>query len=184
MDDLLLSFRPLVYSTLKHCRRFCPEPRHWSLIHDDLESTLWHSLWQHLERWRPELGMTLPAYLQTHLRQDAVDVHRRYFGRRSARSCPSRDFRARCTSLDADPEAPTAYALVAPPPPPRLTDLDGFEDLTPRQRAILADVAAGFTLAEIARRRGCSPGTVNFHKQRAVAALAARNRVSPGAAAV
>ena len=56
--------------------------------------------------------------------------------------------------------------------------VDHFEDLTPRQRAVIEQVAEGKSNKEVARVLGISEGTVKVHVNAAYKTLGVHNRVS------
>ncbi|MBL8384557.1 MAG: hypothetical protein JNM90_15865 [Burkholderiales bacterium] len=65
-----------------------------------------------------------------------------------------------------------------------LDDLPAAAALTPRQREVLRQVAAGGTDKAIARALGLSPRTVEMHVANALAALGVRTRAEAVAAAL
>jgi DNA-binding NarL/FixJ family response regulator len=67
-----------------------------------------------------------------------------------------------------------AYTAAPPPEPP---NLEGFDDLNPREREVLTLVAEGLTNAEIAERLFLSPLTAKTHVSRIIGKLGARDRV-------
>jgi DNA-binding CsgD family transcriptional regulator len=51
----------------------------------------------------------------------------------------------------------------------------GYEMLTPRERQVLAQIAAGASNKEVGRHLGISPRTVEVHRARIMDKLGARN---------
>jgi DNA-binding NarL/FixJ family response regulator len=66
---------------------------------------------------------------------------------------------------------------VTPPQHAAKTDHDGLDELTPREREVLALVATGLTNAEIADALQLSPLTAKTHVSRILMKLGARDRV-------
>lgn len=56
------------------------------------------------------------------------------------------------------------------------TSLDGMDELTPREREVVALIASGLSNDEISRKIYVSPATVKTHASRAMTKLGARDR--------
>jgi DNA-binding NarL/FixJ family response regulator len=71
---------------------------------------------------------------------------------------------------------------LAPRARPAEDDAERIGKLTPREREVLGQIAAGLTNKAIARRLSISPGTVKAHVERVIAKLGVSDRT--GAAVV
>jgi DNA-binding NarL/FixJ family response regulator len=67
-------------------------------------------------------------------------------------------------------------AFAESPPPPGASSLDGLDELTEREREIVALVGTGLSNHEIAERLVISPATSRTHVSRAMLKLGARDR--------
>jgi DNA-binding NarL/FixJ family response regulator len=65
---------------------------------------------------------------------------------------------------------------LASQPDPQLPGPDQLDDLTPREREVMALVAAGLSNGEIAERLVVTPATARTHVSRALHKLRARDR--------
>jgi len=67
-------------------------------------------------------------------------------------------------------------AFAEAPPPPGASTLEGLDELTEREREIVALVGMGLSNHEIAERLVISPATARTHVSRAMLKLRARDR--------
>lgn len=65
-----------------------------------------------------------------------------------------------------------------PPMPPTIPHPDNVENLTPRHRAIVLDVARGFTIQQIARRAHRSRRTIDHQLDEIRERIGTRDRVA------
>jgi DNA-binding NarL/FixJ family response regulator len=83
---------------------------------------------------------------------------------------------ARGEALLSPPIARRLLAELAARPEPRMPDSDLLDELTAREREVVALVALGLTNDEIAARLVVTPATAKTHVSRAMVKLRARNR--------
>jgi DNA-binding NarL/FixJ family response regulator len=83
---------------------------------------------------------------------------------------------ARGEALLSPPIARRLLAELAARPEPQMPESDLLDELTAREREVVALVALGLTNDEIAARLVVTPGTAKTHVSRAMVKLSARNR--------
>lgn len=69
----------------------------------------------------------------------------------------------------------TRAAIAAQPAPKAEPDFPGRDQLTPREREVLTEIAGGASNKEAGRRLGISPRTIEVHRARIMEKLGARN---------